>query len=70
MDSYKWAPSSLSGIRAMEGSAIVVELKMAKAWRCRSGEEGAVNWNTEKNYEIYPLKKFEGSNLLVLLTRH
>ena len=49
MDSYKYEPISLSGTLATAGSDTVVPLKMASACRCRSGEEGAVNWNTDKN---------------------
>jgi hypothetical protein len=46
MASYRWAPMSLSGILATDGSDTLVELKIANAWRWRSGDEGAVNWNT------------------------
>ena len=37
---------SRSGILVTVGSDTVVELKIAKASRWRSGDEGAVNWNT------------------------
>lgn len=33
----------------IEGSVTVVELKTARASLWRSGEEGAVNWKTDKN---------------------
>lgn len=46
MDSYRWAPIAESGMLVIEGSVMVVELKMARASRWRSGEEGAVNWKT------------------------
>lgn len=38
---------SLSGIFAIDGSAILVALKIASASRCLSGDDGAVNWKTE-----------------------
>ena len=44
--SKRYAPISVSGIEAIEGSVTVVRLKMASASRCREGEDGAVNWKT------------------------
>lgn len=46
MDSNKCLPISESEIREIEGSEIVVLLKIAKISRWRSGAEGAVNWKT------------------------
>lgn len=46
MASKRCWPSASSGIRAMEGSETEVLEKMARASRCRSGAEGAVNWKT------------------------
>ena len=48
MDSYKWAPISLPGILVIDGSVKLVPLKIARASRCRSGEDGAVNWKTKE----------------------
>lgn len=44
--SYKCAPISESGIAEMLGSAGVVFWKIARASRCRDGDDGAVNWKT------------------------
>lgn len=44
--SYKCAPMAESGIAEMLGSKGVVFWKIARASRCRDGEDGAVNWKT------------------------
>ena len=36
----------MSGMALMEGSEGVVPRKIARASRCRDGEDGAVNWKT------------------------
>lgn len=46
MASYRCAPTALSGIAVIDGSETSVPRKTASASRCRSGEDGAVNWKT------------------------
>jgi hypothetical protein len=48
MDSYRCAPTALSGKEEMDGSSTLVRLKIASASRWREGEDGAVNWKTEE----------------------
>jgi len=38
---------SRSGMLVIEGSVTVVELKIARTSRWRSGDDGAVNWKTK-----------------------
>jgi hypothetical protein len=52
MASYKCFPMSGLGMRDIEGSETFVCLKIAKASRCRSGDEGAVNWKTEHGHQF------------------
>ena len=52
MASCRCAPTSASGMRAMEGSDTEVWWKVASASRWRSGEEGEVKRNTGREIRV------------------
>ena len=59
--SYKWAPMSRSGMLVTDVFVTVVELKIARTSRWRSGDDGAVNWKTKmRRYQyLYDQMKCE-----------